>query len=369
VTAVSEKTAGAIGAAALLALIAEIVLLPRLTPIDDVVWRALLLARSCGTDAFVERFGDVVSIAVGALLASAAALHVVRYGIASAWPPLAVSLIGLLAGSVMKRVFARGRPSNLPDATLGFSFPSGHVMNTALAAIAIVILTRHARHAWWWRVVALLLLASVVAARMSFGRHWTLDVTASLLAATAAAGLCLGPVRRAPVRATLGIMLALASVLAVEASGAFARIRLPSSLSVDAPGVVSAVLEALTNDQGGGWRERSYEHPAGPLVWLDGHGTVALDVPEAPNDGARPSLVVIAGRPAVPDPRCPRVAVEVNGREIARFVAYRGWREYRFPVPPRALRRGTNEVAITTHDGDVRGGRFAVTYVRLVPRR
>jgi hypothetical protein len=58
------------------------------------------------------------------------------------------------------------------------------------------------------------------------------------------------------------------------------------------------------------------------------------------------------------------VDVDLNGRSLARFVPFSGWREYRLPIPAGLLRVGRNEVAISaaTRAGPTR---VAVTYVRI----
>src|SRR5262245_31619284 len=64
------------GVAALLALVGELVLLPRLVWLDDAVWRAILFGRGCAWDVIVERATDVATVTMIALLVAVAAFAI-----------------------------------------------------------------------------------------------------------------------------------------------------------------------------------------------------------------------------------------------------------------------------------------------------
>ena len=120
--------------------------------------------------------------------------------------------------------------------------------------------------------------------------------------------------------------------------------------------------------------ERSSRGASGRFaVWLEGAGTVPIDIPEGmlesesgvPGGPVVPHLrLAVGGRTEKSPAPCTTVDVDLNGRSLARFVPFGGWREYRLPIPAGLLRVGRNEVAISaaTSAGPAR---VAVTYVRI----
>ena len=60
------------------------------------------------------------------------------------------------------------------------------------------------------------------------------------------------------------------------------------------------------------------------------------------------------------------VRVAVNGRIVAGFVPFRGWREYRLPVAPGTYRRGFNELQLAVREPDGNPQRLAVARFRLL---
>lgn len=359
------------------ALAAEIVLLPRLVELDGALWRAVLFARGCDADRAVDWIVTAATRVVMVLLAAATVLSVRGVGVRETWPPLAVCAVGLLTGEFLKNVFMRERPSMIPDVALGHSFPSGHVMNTTLAALAILVLVAGFRHPRrWWAAAAL--VAIVAAGRLLLGHHWLLDALGSGLAAVALMGLCLPSFRRRPLLAPAVLALALATVLTVDLHWRALEIRLPSPLSALTPRVVEIDVGAALGTAAlrGDWTPLA-ERALGRLgAWLRGAGTVVIEMPAAAGGGGppsgedavpggRPAELVFAGRPDITDQRCVSLRVAVNGQALAPFVPFVGWREYRLPLPPGTVRPGANEVRIEAVADREAPWRFALVYLRV----
>ena len=110
-------------------------------------------------------------------------------------------------------------------------------------------------------------------------------------------------------------------------------------------------------------------------AWLKGAGTAAIDVPATvarrDRTDARPvptgwqALLAIAGRPDITERRCLTMRVSVNGRELAPFVPFVGWREYRLLLPDGTLHPGANDVRIDVTDAAGEPWRFAIAYLRV----
>lgn len=366
-----------VGLVALVALACELLLMPRLVEIDAALWRAILFARGCATDRAIDWVVEVTTWAAVALLVAAALLRLRSDGVRAAWPPIAVCLLGLHVGKVLKNVFARERPSMLPGSILGHSFPSGHVMNSALAALAIIVLAAGFRHPRRWASAAMTIVTIIVFGRLVLAHHWLLDAIGGLLAAVALNGLTLPLVRRRPLLAPAALAAALTLLLAIVTYERALRIRLPSPLSIhEADGVELQIARALGTDAlGGGWIAPPEHFRRGMYVWLKGTGTARIDVPEpgARKDrtDARPvpagwqALLAIAGRPDITERRCLTMRVRVNGRELPPFVPFVGWREYRLLLPDGTLHPGANDVRIDVTDAAGEPWRFAIAYLRV----
>jgi membrane-associated phospholipid phosphatase len=361
-----------IGLAAAVALATELVLLPRLLAIDAAFWRWMLLARGCRTDGVVD--GLVSGTTRGmAVLLIAATVFGLRRGVRHVWPPLAVCAIGLYVGKVLKNVFARERPSMLPELALGHSFPSAHVMNTTLAALAVVVLAAGFRHPRRWSTAAGLGIAIVFAGRLALAHHWFLDALGGMLAAVALMGLGLEWFRRRPLLAPAGLAIALTLVLAAVVHERALGIRLPSPLSARGESTIEIRPDAAlgTPTLTGGWEGPLERYRGGSVAWLRGAGAVAFELPDTmvatrdPVPAGSQAILAIAGRPDIAPRRCLALRVAVNGTPLAPFVPFVGWREYRLLVPPGTLRPGTNEVRleVATPSGDP--WRFAVAYLRI----
>jgi len=366
------------GLAALVALVLELLFLPRLVTLDSAVWQAILFWRGCGTDQAVDR---VVGMATGAaivLLGAAALVSARGNGPRATWPPLAVSAVGLYASRVLKEAFARERPSMIPGVALGHSFPSGHVMNAALAALAVAVLAAGFRHPRRWWAAATFLLVAVFAGRLLIADHWFLDAVGSVLAALAMTGLCLPPFCRRQLLAPSVVAVALTAVLVIDAHVPSLKIRLPSPLSLRESVTAHFGISESTDAPDalvlqGGWEKQVERFPR-LHAWLRGAGTIeivlqATGAGRLLKDGRPVATLIIAGRPDDALSQCVRLAIAVNGRALPAFVAFAGWREYRLPVPAATLRSGANEVQIEVRDRGGGPARFAVEYLRIDFRR
>jgi membrane-associated phospholipid phosphatase len=365
-----------VGLVALIALVGELVVLPRLVCLDDALWRAILHWRGCAADRIVDRVvGLTTGLAIG-LLVAAVLLRARRDGLRTVWPPVAVCLLGLHVGKVLKNVFARERPSMLHGAIIGHSFPSGHVMNTALAALAIVVLAATFRHPRRWWSAAGALITIIVLGRLLLAHHWLLDALGALLAAVALNGLALPAVRRRPLLVPVSLALALTLVLAIATHWGL-RIPLASPLSThEHDGVELRVADALGSaGLRGGWEGPVEHFRRGTFLWLEGAGSVVLTLPA--RDRVRPigsardvpagwqASLAIAGRPDLRERRCLTMRVRVNGHALPSFVPFVGWREYRLLVPLHTLRPGRNEIGVEVADASGAPWRFAIAYLRV----
>jgi len=366
---------GALAALATLAVLLRT--LPRIVAIDAAVWQAILYWRGCRWDVLVDGSVEIATRVTIGLLTAATALSLRAAGVRATWPPLAVCAVGLLAGKVLKNCFARERPSMIPDIALGHSFPSGHVMNTALAALALVILAAHLRHRHRWWAAGGVLLAIVGAGRVLLARHWLLDAVAGLLAALALFGLALPPFERRPLLAPALLASALALVLAADIHARALEIRLPSPLSARGPETTEVAIGAHigTPVLQGAWEKTDEVFRGGALAWLRGSGTITITLPEsgagsvgrAATAGGAGAVLALAGRPDVRERRCLLLRVSVNGRALRPFVPFVGWREYRLRVPAGTLRPGPNEVRVEIADREGTPWRFALAYLRINP--
>lgn len=359
-----------VGAAALVGLVGLVAGLDRRIALDDRVWRAVLFARGCGADLVVDRTVEVATLALTLLLVVATLLHVRTHGVRSAFPWVSTALLGLLASKTLKHVLTRERPSMLPDVALGYSFPSAHVMNSVTAMLAVIALTYGFRHHRLWSIVAGVLTATVTAGRVLLGHHWACDAAGGVLAALVLVGMVTPAIVRRPARASLALAAALTIAYTVDRWLGDAGWRLPAPLVGSRVALVDVdVGERIRPQLAGKWLESAEEHPGGSLVWLEGSGTIPFDVPDAVVVGARGTRahglrLAFGGRTEKDPEACLTIGVDLNGRPLASFVPFNGWREYRLPVPPGLLHAGRNELAISAGAGGA-PARFAVAYVRL----
>ncbi|WP_046564031.1 phosphatase PAP2 family protein [Micromonospora sp. HK10] len=121
--------------------------------------------------------------------------------------------VGGLLGALLKLLVGRHRPDLLDPVAraAGFSFPSGHALNAALAAgVLLLVFLPYARHRWALRwalwTVAVLITVLTGLSRIALGVHWTSDVlggwllgVAVLVATTAAFSTWRARIGRRPV--------------------------------------------------------------------------------------------------------------------------------------------------------------------------
>ena len=373
-----SRTLAVVGVAALLGLVVLIASLGLLAPLDDAVWRTVLFARDCAVDAAVERLIGAAGAALAVLVVAAVLLHARRHGLRAVWPAVALLAIGALTNEAMKDVFARERPSNLAGVAEAHGFPSGHATNSAVAALAVIVLAAGLRRPLLWRASALLLLAVVAVGRILAADHWLLDVVGALLTALALAGLFLPAFRRRPLAAPLALAAVLAAVLGAAHLWPALRVALPSPLDVAGADVLVAEVSGITPGvtTAGDWSGGAYAEPAGGYAWLRGSGLVqvfdpraaeraAAGEPPVPAGGGADELLVLVARPDAKSPACVTVRVAVNGEIVASFVPFRGWREYRIPLPRGAYRPGYNDIQIAARAENGAPERLALARLRL----
>jgi undecaprenyl-diphosphatase len=103
------------------------------------------------------------------------------------WVVITMTLGGVL-GAVLKLLVGRGRPDLLDPVAqaTGYSFPSGHALNSALGASVFLLVLlpftsgRPGRRIALWTVVVVVPLVTGVC-RVALGVHWTSDVVAGWL--------------------------------------------------------------------------------------------------------------------------------------------------------------------------------------------
>ncbi|MCC6766429.1 MAG: phosphatase PAP2 family protein [Deltaproteobacteria bacterium] len=360
-----RRSVAALGVVATLGLAALVASLDRWIPLDEAIWRWILLVRGCGADVLVERAVEAATHGLAILLAIVSVLHLRAGGARSAWPWLATWVLGLLASKTLKHVFTRDRPSALPDLTIGYSFPSAHVMNGLLAAVAVAGLAWGFRHRARWCAAAAAAVAIVIAGRVLLGRHWATDVLGGVLAAGILAGFAAPAIARRPVAAPLVLGAVVVAVLGLDARLGESGFRLPSPLVARRAAFVDVdVGPEMTSPRRGAWRAAGLERPFGSYLWLEGEASLMLPVDPGDVAAASATSLVFAARPEKRRGSCLRLDVSLNGRAIAELVPFVGWREYRLPIPAGVLRVGDNELSFVARR-PTGAARFAVTYARL----
>ena len=161
--------------------VAAVVLLPLARPVDAAWLRWLQEHCDRHVRAIAHRMDDGVRVA---LIAAAVAL---------AWKGQARGVVvglatlasGAFVGELLKTAIERPRPSAPLDVLVGNSLPSGHIMNTAIAAMLVGVLAL--RTDWSRGVKGFVILVATVAVmaqaagRMMHGSHWPSDVAPSVL--------------------------------------------------------------------------------------------------------------------------------------------------------------------------------------------
>ena len=344
-------------------------------PLDEAAFLWIQHRRTCAIDEGVRWIDAGVRGALGVVIALAVLggardrRTLLTYG--------AVFLAGAFAGEVLKTALERLRPNSTPGMTTGNSFPSGHTMNTAMAAAIAVRLLWRSR---WPRAVVWALVAVAVGcaaaqgmARMFQGSHWASDVAGSLFLGVGVVAAA-GTLRRlsATAVASAAAALVLAFVAFDHAPGL--RIHLPSLL--DSPSHLVASLDfgspSARRSASGAWADGPGE-AIGAVSWAMSP-EVGVTVPGDGEPGRMLKLVLRPPSGYRNERHCARVRVTVNGWSAPSFALRRGWREYRVLPPEGVLRKGPNRVvfridgATFDADGHPDRGLAAFHSVRLAAR-
>jgi membrane-associated phospholipid phosphatase len=317
--------------------------------------------------------------AVEASLIALLALVLVRGRLVRRSRVLAGALVvagAAILSEILKTAVERFRPDAAPGVGAANSFPSGHVVVTAVAALVLLGLTRHCR---WSRnaklaaaVVAAVAVGLQVAARLLLGAHWFTDVIASLLLAVVwafgAPALVL-----VPRRVAVPVLLSLTVFCVTVYYRASVRVHLPSA-SDERPALVSLDLgrAAEARRLPRPWVYGGVE-PIGPVAWLASpRATVSLDS----GDGD-PTEIEIVMRPATCGAENRnldrRLAFSVNDWRVPSVKLRRGWRAYRFQLPAEIWRTGKDSIAfeVLTSGAGCRGtpdpGLIAFRTLRVLP--
>jgi membrane-associated phospholipid phosphatase len=362
---------GVVLARAALALLAVTTLVPFASGLDARLDWALEAWRTCRGLVLAERVSDLVQPVGLAVLALATAFALWR-----GRPPrqvigVLVSLaVGTLVIGALKDVFDRPRPGAEFLAPGGGSFPSGHVGNTILNAIAIWVLwtgrgTRPWPRALGWMVIGAV-IGVVAAARVYGRRHWPSDVLAAVAIGGAYAALALlHPDARWRVAATvIGLVLSGAGRVAAAAG---AKIPFPAGTAAGRAAPVAQLSVGDAQVQGalhGAWA-RGEPDPLRRTAWLRGPvGTVDLPGTAGPIGEVR-----VVARPRA---ECARLRVALNGRPLGERILHQGWRAYTFPARGSDGRSDHNvlELGVATPSGPTGEARRAgFSEVTLHPAR
>jgi len=143
----------------------------------------------------LHRVMDVVTATGGAVVvvtllsATAATLLLARLRWQAAFL-VSATAAAMVVNVIMKRVFERARPDVIPHHIIGgYSFPSGHTMNSMGLAVALTIVFWHTRWRWFTTATALVWAGLVGVSRVYLGVHFPSDVLGGWALALAVAAL------------------------------------------------------------------------------------------------------------------------------------------------------------------------------------
>ncbi len=353
-----------------------LLVLPWLLPVDEATYRWIQFHWGGSEERVILQLDLAIRIVLG-LLAGCLGLAVTRIRAAAVLGVAALIGSGALVSEFLKTAVERLRPESMPIMKTGNSFPSGHVMNTTLFALAVCQLAAMAiPSAGIRRAVYALAVLTVVAqsvCRLGLDAHWVSDLPPSMLLAVV--WYCGAPAVR-------GLRWWGMGAAAVSFAVAFlifylepeTRLRLPSAM--DDQGSTAASIEFGTPSAQsalvGSWANGSPE-PIGPVAWaLDRE--VGVHVSEGSGEDW---VMKIAIRPQSCGTASlqlnPRLLVSVNGWSFPPFRLRRGWREYHLGLPANVLRPGVNTVTFHAKDprvdcpGGMDPGYAAFRYLRLYP--
>lgn len=360
--------------------IAQLLLLPTFVPLDAAVHNWVQAHRSCELDrlAFLLRDPPLTALILLGVLALVWLCVSRRW--AEAWAATLTVILGEVLCDLLKDTLARARPSALPPAFDGNSFPSSHVVAALLlAGVVGALLARHRRAKWVTVGVGIVLVACVLTVswqRVYSGQHWFSDVVGSAL--FAGAWLCLTLSRPAVLRISWRSALVWACLFGYTQLASLLphlRLVLPQLALPSAMSLYGEPFLDLSFGEGvpvarltGAWGEHSAE-PAGPITWANG-GDVGVAV-ELPRRQAY--VLKLAVRPLVQSQAfaCFPLEVSVNQRAVYRLLLSRGWREYVVRLDPASVLPGENLLSFRVGAGfpraDTDPRTVAFRYVRIFP--
>jgi len=324
---------------------ASVGLMPAFISVDESIYRWLQFHRTCQTAAHADMLQQAVVALVAIVIVLALATRG-RHHPGEVATGCAVVASGAVIGEILKTVIERVRPRSLPTAIAANSFPSGHVMNTALIVTAAYLLVRRSTAPRWLRVIAgaaaVAAVAAQAAARVLRGSHWPSDVPGSVLVAVAWT-LAASTIWRLPPRARVAAAGAALGVFAVAYYVPTARITLPSALD-------DVVLRATAADA----PVSSTTLPGGDvseqrLTVIGSAGATVLKM-------ALQAQCVIRPREC-----CASVATTINQWEAPPLTITSLWHEFHLAPPAGVLRAGANTVVLRAQGGC--GGRDGCTRV------
>ena len=338
---------------ALAGAVASMAAMPWLLWADEIVYRWLQFHRTCAT----PRQADELQLVVVGLLAVLVVIAMLARGLRHpAELAAAVTSVaaGAAVGELLKTAFERLRPRALPITTGANSFPSGHVMNTTLIAIAAYVLIRRSTAPRWLRALACTCVVASIcgqaAARVLHGSHWVSDIPGSVLVALAwsfGAGVFVRPSLRGRLVVAAVAAVAFAVVYHVPA----ARLSLPSA--VDDAALRSATVAG--------------EDDSTSPVDVDASPERQLTVPGTPV-GTALRIALQARCAEHPRDCCASVSVTVNGWEAPPLTISSAWHDVHLAPPRGVLRNGPNAVTLEVR-GDCAGrgdcARIGVAFARV----
>ena len=324
---VISRDRSAVGA--LVAALAACVGAVLLVPVDGFVHRAVQEVRSCALIESIHAMDVVVRLVFGAIVTALVARHRGRAAGILVFVAL-IALAGAAAGEVLKTALERARPNESPGDFWGTSCPSGHVMNTTLAAVAIRMLA--ARLGYGGGALALVTgitglgIVTQATYRVLNGSHWASDALGSVVLGVAWMSGVESIARRGSWRApaVLGLVLAVAFGAFYEFAGW--RVRLPSALDRPDASVATIELGSASDALSGRW-SHGWKEPLGGVSWAaEREVSVSLR-----NDGSGRLLRLTIRPPAGFEGAegCVRLRVTIDGRP-REITLLEGWREYHF---------------------------------------
>ncbi len=326
--------------------VAELIGLRTLAPLDAFIAREIVSQRSCELDymVFVIKDRALTVLIVGG--ATTLVWLFIRGRWKDAWHLSVVVLLGGFLCELLKTIFERPRPSVLSPLLAGNSFPSGHVTTAVLLAGVLSFVWFRGGQPRWRKVGGISLLGILVGAtiwqRLYLGHHWCTDILGSVL--LVGAWLCFA-LPRSPLFSFTWRSLA----VAVGLFGGYLsfyffpaiRFPLPSALSDEGKPVFTVSFGSNGPQEllHGAWGDH-FQDP--PSTWMNEEASIDVALPTR-----QPYLLKFAARPLLHSKAfaCFPLDVTVNHQPAVSLLLYRGWREYSLYLEPRWLVPGWNTIA------------------------